>query len=90
MAADHDALTGSCNAVLILVADRLPRATVEQVAEFVDASEFGVAVEWLADALADLDVAVPAEAFALLDDLFTTMLLPRDRLDRLRPLVGPD
>ena len=57
----YDYLAGEVRALLIAVGNRLPAEDSVLVAEFVDHAEFGVAVEWMAERVDEVGVALSHE-----------------------------
>ena len=57
--ATHSDLTGRLRGLIILLAERLSSDEARSVDELIDASEFGVALETLADWLAENETAIP-------------------------------
>ena len=78
---------GGVRALLIMVADQLPRTTVALATEIVDANESGIALETISEMLVESDGRLSAEAFGTGSDLVVTMGLDHDVVDRLRPRV---
>ncbi|HEY6319453.1 MAG TPA: MafI family immunity protein [Acidimicrobiia bacterium] len=57
--ATHSDLTGRVRGLIILLAERLSSDQARSVDELIDASEFGVALETLADWLAEKETPIP-------------------------------
>jgi hypothetical protein len=55
----HSDLTGRVRGLIILLAERLSSDQARSVDELIDASEFGVALETLADWLAEKETPIP-------------------------------
>lgn len=49
----YEEIAGHLHGLLIRLDDRLPGKDITQVAEFIDANELGLALEWMADALSE-------------------------------------
>jgi hypothetical protein len=86
----YEELRGNAIALLILVADKLPKTTVQHVTEMVDANESGLALETLSEVLAESRQIITNDAFTLVADLVETMGLDQVVVDRLRPFVSLD
>ena len=83
----YEELRGKVLALLIMIQDQLPSATVKIVAELVDANEPGVALETMSEMLVESGEAITLESLALVDDLVRTMQLDSVNVERLRSLV---
>ena len=83
----YEDLQGRLRATLILVADHLPRITVELVTEFIDANECGLALETLSEMLHESNARLTRQLAAEMHSLADEMGLDRQVGDRLIPLV---
>jgi hypothetical protein len=73
--------------LLAEVAGLLPAEDADQVAEFLDHGEYGLALETLADALTAQGRPVPRLAFASITGLVETMGMDDRSVRMLRPLA---
>lgn len=80
-AATHDDLAGLLRGLLINVEDRLPAETVEIVTSLIDASEFGIALETMAEMLCEYDQPITAAERKGFLDLVERMAMD-DRVSR--------
>lgn len=80
-AASHDDLGGRLRGLLIGVEDRLPPQTRDLVIELVDASEFGIALETMAEMLCEYDQPVTSSERADFMQLVRRMAMD-DRVER--------
>lgn len=79
--AAHDELSGLVRGLLINVEDRLPPETRDLVVELIDASEFGVALETMAEMLGEYEQPVTAQERTNFLDLVKRMAMD-DRVER--------
>lgn len=80
-------LQGRLRGLLITVADKLPRVTVQLVAEMIDANECGVALETVSEMLVESRAAITPDVLTSASELVEAMGLPAVNVERLRPLV---
>ena len=81
----YDEIRGKLHAVLFVVADQLPRMTVDFVAEELDANEIGLALETIVEGLAATSAPVPRHIVDDLAELADRMQMDygvRERLTR--------
>jgi len=71
-------MRGQSRALLILVEPKLPPETVEIASELIDANEYGVAVEIIADVLYENEQVLAVEEASLLLEL-SSRSRPRSR-----------
>ncbi len=75
----HEQMQGRARALLIGVERDLPRETVELVSELIDANEYGVAVEIVANVLDEGGISLAPTIDLQLADLLSDLGLPRHR-----------
>ena len=86
MDASHfEQIRGGLIATLVDVEDRLPEDTCRWVTEFIDAGEFGLALETIADVLAEGEAAITVEERNAMLDLVRDMSMD-DRVERVLAL----
>ncbi|MEE9964909.1 MAG: MafI family immunity protein [Propionicimonas sp.] len=83
----YEVLQGRLRAILGVVADQLPRFTVDLVTEFIDANECGLALETLTEMLHESSAQLTRQLAAEMHSLADEMGLDRQVGDRLIPLV---
>lgn len=82
----HDGLSRLRDTVL----EQLSGEDQRQLSEFIDANEFGVALEYLLDALAETNRKLPRSALPLVEELAKKMDMYPAILSRLPPeLIEP-
>jgi hypothetical protein len=74
----YDEIRGKLQAVLFMVAPKLPESTRSFVTEELDANELGVALETMVDVLAEVSAPVTREVVDTLAELARTMKLDYD------------
>lgn len=79
----HEEMRGRSRGLLILVESKLPADTVEIVTELIDANEYRVAVEIIADVLDEDEQVLEVKEASLLRDLARAMKLERKCVDCL-------
>ena len=84
----YDDLRGRVRAVLFIVAEQLPRMTVELVTELIDANESGVALETISEVLVERESRITADTLDMVRALVTTMGLDAVTVERLEPLLA--
>jgi hypothetical protein len=77
----HNELSDRVRGLLIAVEDRLPTKTGTFVGELIDASEFGIAVETMAEVLCESGQSVASEERAEFMELVRRMAMD-DRVER--------
>lgn len=85
--AQFEDLQGRLRAVFTRLADQLPVDTAGYVDEFIDSSEFGLALETMSEVLAESDGRIDSETLAMVRSLAEQMGLAPETHERLAPLV---
>lgn len=57
----YEEIQGRLHGLLIRLSDRLPSSSQAEVTDFIDHNEFGLALEWMADALSEKGLPVTTE-----------------------------
>lgn len=71
------------------VLDRLTHEDQQQISELIDANEYGVALEWILDALAETKRKLPQSALTLIEKLAREMDMYPAILERIPPELIP-
>lgn len=79
--ATFDELSGRVRSLLISVSERLPTQKVGLVDELIDAGEFGIALETMADILGDEETMISSQERAEFTEL-TQLMAMGDRVHR--------
>src|SRR5262249_48848001 len=66
-----------------VVRENLPPEDQRQIADLIDANEFGVALEWILDTVSETDNMLPPSALELVEKLAKEMDMYSAVLDRL-------
>lgn len=85
MTADFDALRAGLLNLQEALLGRLSDEDQRQVTELIDANEFGVALEWMLDSLAESRSTLPGSALPLVEKLAREMEIYPTVLERLPP-----
>ena len=75
--------------LLTVMAERMEPKRLKLPKEFVEHAEYGLALEFLCEAITDDQVAVTDTSYAAIESLGRTMQLAPELWERLRPLVIP-